>query len=695
MKKATTIILLLLGLMSAGARNITPSEAYSKAQIFFGETPSSITTYSAQNIEPAFTAVNDNNENTLYVFNNTANDGFVIIAGDDCVESVLGYCEEGSFDYNQAPPAMMWLLEEYQREIAYIKSNNLKARTSQSPFNKDAAPLLSTQWGQHHPYNALCPQLDNGNRCVTGCVATAMSQIMYYHQWPTKGKGSKSYTTRSNSFKLSVDFSKTTYQWSKMTDTYDENSTSQSCDAVAQIMYHAGVASEMDYGEASGTSAGKAACALVNNFDYDKSISNCTRDYYTTAQWEKLIAENIDNKQPIIYLGTSSKEGHAFILDGYNSNGFVHIDWGWSGFYNGYFKLSTLDATNDGDGYASNQSAIFNIIPNKGSNHIAYEIVAENLFVTDGTYVAGDNITVEATSIFNHSIESLQFELGIGIYDTNDQLIKSIKLWDADLDMYYGYKSLNNSFTAPQGLENGNYTLHLIHNANGTSWEKVKMKGGEDYAYANVYEDIIRISEEAITNLGFNIYLNDGTVIPIRTEKLHFYEEENETYISLIDGIAGTYSAYGTTAFKNEEDEQWSIEITYDNTIENRVWLHPICLLGGPSVAQILPVYATYDAENNTLTLPLGQCVYGGEGQSYNMLIATTDRDSQPVTSGSLTLTITTQNGIRTITLNELLGVGNVATDTWWYQALTSITMTARYGVALPAVKKISATPSK
>lgn len=319
--------------------------------------------------------------NTYYVFNKGNEDGFVILSADDSMPAVLADVEGASFDYDKIPENMKWWLSQYDYSIYSYATKGKKYVSAEA--KTDIAPLLGgIAWNQNFPYNLKCPEYEGFN-AFTGCVATAMAQIMRMHKWPKQGTGKCEYdcdfqydydydndTPLTKTITLSADLSKSTYQWDKMPETYLGLETMEQKLAVAQLMYDCGVASEMSYGlSGSGTYGENAVSALVKNFSYDTSICEERRCYYDDDVWENMVYENLSKGMPLIYVGaTSNGAAHAFVCDGYKADdNMYHINWGWGGNENGYFLLTGNASQNDSseplNGFDYSQAAIFNIKP--------------------------------------------------------------------------------------------------------------------------------------------------------------------------------------------------------------------------------------------------------------------------------------------------------------------------------------------
>lgn len=342
-------------------------------------------------------------QTAMYVFDVDNGNGFVIVSGDDAVKPVLGYSAEDAFPQQITNNEVAYWMNGYNEQISYVISNHLVAtqevaaswnalsgsatgnnHTAGKPT--DIAPMMSTKWDQMNPFNSSGNSLYN-NFCPTstptGCVATAMAQIMYYWGSPASGTGSHSYSSSPvpQGMTLSADFD-TTYDWANMPIQLANSSSSVQKKAVALLMYHCGVAVEMnyDYPNNGGSGAyvinyGQAslACsqnAFKNYFGYSTDIKGLKRSSYPVDSiWiSKLVAE-LNAGRPVLYTGRGSAGGHAFDFDGYQtSTNMFHINWGWSGQSNGYFTIdnlapSALGVGGGGGNFNTDQEALINIRP--------------------------------------------------------------------------------------------------------------------------------------------------------------------------------------------------------------------------------------------------------------------------------------------------------------------------------------------
>lgn len=332
------------------------------------------------------TPITKNNTLVYYVFNFSTG-GYMIISADDEVTPILSYSFKGHFiqDDPNMPPAYQYFLKNYQKQIIEVKTRQLKGDKSvkekwqdyaanifkSTRQIQDVSPLLDIEgiaWDQGCYYNADCPADGNGpcGHVYTGCVATAMGQIMRFHKWPDHGTGSHSYNA-GNYGTLSADFASSNYDWNSM----PASVTSANAE-VAQILSHCGIAVEMSY-SASGSGAyvyGHVKEAFVNYFNYDAGALYAYRANYTDANWKNLMYSDLDNGWPIFYSGTdqAGSSGHAFVCDGYQGTDNFHFNWGWSGYYNSYNTIDDLVPGGTGSGggngdFSYNQEAVFHVHP--------------------------------------------------------------------------------------------------------------------------------------------------------------------------------------------------------------------------------------------------------------------------------------------------------------------------------------------
>jgi len=372
-------------------------------------------------------------EQPQYYVYESAEGGWVMVAANDAAHPILAYSKTGHFETEDQPINIQKWLAGYEKQLLYAEQHNVAATEEvakewnklrkSAPLTPEGnvvvAPLIKTTWGQSAPYNNLCPE-QGSTRTITGCVATAMAQVMNYWQWPETGTSSYSYNSQTNNLSCSADFGATTYDWANMVDHYTSyqsgtttitvsSPTTAQKDAVATLMYHCGVAAEMDYGltfsgayaiypNASLTDMRCAAYALLNNFKYKESTLKC---YYRSggygysavadAIWLNLLKTELNAKRPVMYAGADLEGGHSFICDGYDDQDFFHFNFGWNGYCDGYYKVDDIVPGTGGEGsgngsYNDKQEIIIGITPDKPDITITWSVQGTE---TSKTYAYG------------------------------------------------------------------------------------------------------------------------------------------------------------------------------------------------------------------------------------------------------------------------------------------------------------------
>lgn len=355
--------LLFMTGLCASASTLTPSEALSRA---VGQSISR----SAEAIAPVMT-FGAADTPALYVFNRPES-GWLIVAADDVAAPIIGYSDTGSFDTGNLPDNLRGWLEMYGEQINAASAAGAEPYRviSRSSDKTPIEPLVKTKWNQGAPYSNDCPSGGTYN-CYTGCVATAMAQVMKYHNWPVKANENAVFSYNWNSQTLSADFSNYEFDWENMLNQYyigEYNKTQGN--AVAKLMQACGYSVRMRYGStASAAYSEQVGNALVTYFNYDGGLHNEFRSFYTSSAWEDMIYDNLKNVGPMVYWGGV----HCFVCDGYRSDGYFHFNWGWSGMSDGYFLLTALAPGAGGIGsgngdYTPNQGALLGIKPATGDN---------------------------------------------------------------------------------------------------------------------------------------------------------------------------------------------------------------------------------------------------------------------------------------------------------------------------------------
>ena len=472
----------------------------------------------------------------FFIFNNTAGPGYVIMAADDCVTPILGYSYENNFDEGELPPNFKAWLDCYAMQIKEASTMKLNAtdeirdewtclqQGKALPIRSEKAvsPLVKTKWNQRPYYNAQCPYDSHaGDRALTGCVATAMAQVMKYWSYPQRGYGNHSYVPSSHPEYGTqyVDFSAANYDWASM-----PNSLSGDNNAVAKLMYHCGVSVEMMYGVYSeggsaayiidyGSGNPCAEVALKTYFDYKNTLHGVKKSDYSDAQWISLLKNELDNSRPMMYGGFSSSGGHAFVCDGYNSSNYFHFNWGWGGNYDDYFYINSLNPGSHT--YSQNQQALIGIEPNQsggggggGGGTSTFNLKYRNDLTMESEFWFYDDLSVYA-EITNKGNASFTGYIGAAVFRKDDNgdyvFLNVMKYWDrTSRPLEAGYYAHGDLACAggPPYLP-GSYAVAMVYSLDGELWNYI-----DNNNHNNAYFDII-YEQDIETDSDFSILTGD------------------------------------------------------------------------------------------------------------------------------------------------------------------------------------------
>lgn len=572
MRKFTLITLLLAASLGSQAKDITQSQALKIAQSFLSQSvyKTGGTMKAPAKLQLAYTGSAANGKQCLYVFNGASGQGYVVVAADDQADEILGYSDNGKFDPDNMPENMRAWLGSYVDQISYLKQHQLQKHSAAKniSYNKEVKPLLGNiQWNQDSPYNDLCPVYTMGTQCATGCVATAMAQVMYYNRWPEQGIGSHTYSPSIMYGKtLSADFANTRYQWDKMLPQYDATSSEEACQAVAQLMLHCGISVDMEYSSSSGAGSLPVPQALVKYFGYDRGIAFRTRQNYSTTEWQSIIINELDNKRPMIALGRASSGGHCFVFDGYDRNGFVHVNWGWGGMSNGYFRTSALTPATQGIGGANggfnyDQYIVTGIQRPVENSYADVELVSSEGLVPSKTSVKANeafDVALHGT-MYNAGWQDANIYFGLVVVDADGRQVHAVSKDEADnVKIGYMYNGLDYTDVKLPSLADGTYRLYPAARSNeeGSQWCYIRDQyvGYPNYLNVSVangtatlsYPDYFCLNAQNMT-VEPDTYANKLTKI-----KAHIVNDGDVNYLGevqtlLLDAKTGRKVAEGTT----------------------------------------------------------------------------------------------------------------------------------------------------
>ena len=433
-------------------------------------------------------------EDAFYIFNATDNDGFVIVSGSEELPEVLGWSDQGSIDPGNMPDGLKWLLSYYEqivrsRRFIHKQHNPGQGSSAHSLLapsrsaRKAVEPLLKTSWSQWAPYNNLCPEY-NGKRCLTGCVATALAQVINYNRWPEGATSAvEQLITQSHQLRLPR-LEPTTFDWNDM-----------NTDDIARLMLYCGQAVGMDYDpEASGAIPTEEVTALRRVFGYSRDTRFVYCSDYSSDKWEELLHNELAANRPIIYNGYTTKdEGHTFVLHGYK-DGLFYVNWGWGGQGDGYFALTNLDS---GNGiYSQWQCATIGIHSSvndpveTAKAEVAYLSCNESRYYS--FYDNGEAYLWVGGNLRSAVPTPVTLQIGIGLFDLNDQLLKV--LWQGEQEYLSGEAYwFSADFTLNHDVAPGTY--HVMSISRGSDAEPWEANRGsfENYVEMTVFESLVKM----------------------------------------------------------------------------------------------------------------------------------------------------------------------------------------------------------
>lgn len=535
----------------------------------------------------------------LFVFN-TASGGFVVVSANDIAYPILGYSDENSLKSENIPSNVKAWLDLYANEIqmavdsGVVQSEDVMKAWSNIESYSNAAvivsPLILTRWNQSPYYNDLCP-MDNAKneRTVTGCVATAMAQVLKYWEYPINGNGSHSYTHTHG--QQSADFANTTYDWSNMPLELLSTSSDTEKAAVSQLMYHCGVSVEMDYGVASTGGSGAftissksntthcAEYALREYWGYKPTLQGLQKAKYSDKDWKTMLKDDLKAGRPIIYSGHGDG-GHCFVCDGYNEDEYFHFNWGWGGLYDGYFLLNALAPGSGGIGsgggtYNNDQQAIFGVesLRSIDGDESAKDLhLASTISLSSSEIAYKEGFSVSA-SIKNGATEGFVGDLGLALYDSGLELLTIIDVQDTTIsaggtiDCTFGTEGWSE-------LVAGLYYAAIYSKTANGEWKSI---GGG--SYRNMVQFRIKtdpcagniVYECDFENelLGWNFLKADGINTGFVVDTAMKYQGEKALYVSPDGGKTAGYTqdndkGYVSVAYKKIYLEAGQYNISYN-----------------------------------------------------------------------------------------------------------------------------------
>lgn len=455
-----------------------------------------------------------------YIFNNTSGKGFVILGGDDSDHDILGYSYKGSYEADDVPPALAEWLTMMDEQTTQLRQGRAARYRAAEVYDR-IEPLLTTQWHQLAPYNLLTPEYESGKRSATGCVATAMAQLLNYYAYGAQTATIPVYMSLSLGVVM-PELPATTFNYSIMKSQYSAGDTSESAQEVSRLMLYCGQAVCMNYGEESG--AGIAAQTFSYYFGYNTYAYMARRSNYPAWAWDRLIYQQLSEAHPVLLTGfafsTVGNEGHAFLCDGYDGAGLFHINWGWGGKCDGWFRLSESNPYGSGtgggsgwDGFSINQHALINLFPATVPSDVRMTVNALNADQTTVTRngVNEDFLLTVTASAFNPTAGHLSYDVGFGLYDGDERLDTRWNVGKLEVEPSMG-TAFSKYLAIGEGVNSGQYTLRFVCRESGTEpW--LWGYNGDLYLMLNIDGDTMTV-EKPQTDLVVSGARFEGSRLP-------------------------------------------------------------------------------------------------------------------------------------------------------------------------------------
>lgn len=577
MKQSIASIALTAMAFALSAAPITPQQALTRMKGYSHKSASR--SVAAASLKLAHTTLTESGSPAAYIFNRTTEPGYIVLSGDDRAFPVLGYSDNGKADEGNLPPQLEWWLSEYARQIEFADAHGYNGSRKSVPMRADMTaikPMVTAKWNQGAPYNDQCPLYGN-ERTYTGCVATAMAQVMNYWKYPVKGQGKISYECSGISKKLSMDFSEKEFDWDNILDNYIPGQYNEKqAEAVAYLMKAAGYSVRMSYGtDSSGALAMNIANGLSRYLGYDGNIEYTMRGYYSTTQWAELLYDNLKNVGPIVYGGGSTLGGgHSFVCDGYDGEGMFHFNWGWSGMSDGYFSLDALNPESlgtgggSGGGYNFTQDAVLGIQPPTGKpveeRPLRLDQVGSLAGYMEGDVLHFDLFGCASAMWVNYNVKSMKVKFGAMFEKMGDDKAEPVysDVSSRQYDIKQGYGA-NIQILQPQvdlsqlNLQDGTYRVTMctrLLDDEEAAWQPVKAnygyfnniilhKNGSNYSVDVEMIGTIEILDAEILNT-----LYDGGLAKVRLKLRNnedyeisqgfapafFYHQGDQDYVSFL-----------------------------------------------------------------------------------------------------------------------------------------------------------------
>ncbi len=502
--------------LSANAENISEDAARGMALDFFKNNGPQTSVSNLQMVYDGETPQTraDGSAPALYVFDNPQGKGFVIISGDDIAQPVLGYSYDNDFPKENLPVHIKGWLESLKTQI----NDGRKYGAETSPTShaltragQTVVKLQTAQWGQDAPFNNKCPFIGwSSTQAPSGCVITATAIMMHYFKWPAYGHGTiPGYITTTNKINRPSVTLGHYYDWESMPNKYTPGSyTNEQANQVAQLMVDLGTMLEADYDpDGTGASTNNISYGLSTYMNYDKSSLYRNRYQYTDEEWHTMLANEFQQGRPVLYRGSNLYSGHAFVLDGYTTDRYYSVNWGWDGYCNGWFLLNALRPSGSGTGgnndhYNFGQGAITNFMPDAGGDYVELIGLGENGMTTEETeFLPYLPFSVRVDWLTNEGGDSFTGFILAALTDSQGNIKQKLHTREvAELLPDYGWEVFRFSCTITVPIEFG-YRIRLFYKSEKTP-EWTLIKAGDQCPWEILVADEHPIAES--TSITFN-----------------------------------------------------------------------------------------------------------------------------------------------------------------------------------------------
>lgn len=472
-----------------------------------------------------------NSQNPAYYVIADISGGFVVVSADDRIKPILAISSNGEIDPKNLPPAFVFWMQTVELQIQRIISSQREAsigvvdewtqleagQRTQDRLSDSVLPLLATRWGQGEYYNTKCPfDSDSDTKTPTGCVATAMAQIMNYWEYPVSGFGTASYHNDHYGL-VTADFENSSYDWAQMPDRLSSASSQAQIDAVATLMFHCGAAVEMRYTPTGSGSYGyKALKAFKTHFDYGSTVTLIKRSETTYSLWLASLENELDSGRPVFYRGADPLGGgHAWVCDGYDKDGRFHMNWGWGGLSDGYFQiLAGIEV--DGGNYYIQQEAIVGIAPQSSTKDGQVLELNSPLTVSPDPAEAWKGFYVNY-GVINSGETPFSGTLAVGLFDENNSFLRILDdfRWRGYEPQEQSSEPIQFSTSGKDWIAPGKYYLSAVSRpSRDHNW--AKLRDGGFGSYPNRHELVISKSADTSAVLTLDAPLSLGNGDPLR-----------------------------------------------------------------------------------------------------------------------------------------------------------------------------------